>query len=142
MDASKIIRSSNGRPFGVNVIILMLIIYIIFYVLAIVYVEKIPLSVLHLDIKIPEFKRVAAVFMIIIMAALGVGLWRMQRWAWVSGMILVGLSMAVDLWGYFQGNYYWTSMIINMLIVFYLNQRDVISAFSRKDEPEVTAWTI
>jgi hypothetical protein len=142
MDASKIAKLSDRRPFGVNVIIFMFIIYIIFYLLAILYAEKVPLSILNIDIKIPEFKRFAAIFMIIIMAALAVGFWRMQRWAWVYGMILVGLSMASDLWGYFQGNHYWTSMIINILIVFYLNQRDVQRAFSRIEEPEATAWTI
>ncbi|MDD1751874.1 MAG: DUF2127 domain-containing protein [Methanotrichaceae archaeon] len=80
--------------------------------------------------------------MILIIAVLAVGFWRMQRWAWICGMILVGLNLAADLWGYFQGNRYWISMIINILIVFYLNQRDVQRAFSRKEEPEVTAWTI
>ncbi|MDD1742950.1 MAG: hypothetical protein LUQ47_06415 [Methanotrichaceae archaeon] len=80
--------------------------------------------------------------MTLVMAALVVGFWRMQRWAWVSGMILVGLAMAADLWGYFHGNHYWFSMTINILIVFYLNQRDVLREFSGKEEPEVTAWTI
>ena len=142
MYAPKIIKSSDRRPFGVNVIIFMFIIYIIFYLLAILYAEKVPLSILHIDIKIPEFKQYAAIFMTLVMAALVVGFWRMQRWAWVSGMILVGLAMAADLWGYFHGNHYWFSMTINILIVFYLNQRDVLREFSGKEEPEVTAWTI
>jgi len=60
------------------------------------------------------------------------GLWRMQRWAWFITMLDLGLSMSIGLYSYYYGDPdYWT-MFFNVVMVFYLNQREVQNAFIRK----------
>jgi hypothetical protein len=76
----------------------------------------------------------AVVFLIVI-----AGLWRLKRWAWVATMIFVGAGLAIGIIQYFRDlPLYWT-MITNVFIVFYLNQRDVQDAFERRRPRELRA---
>jgi hypothetical protein len=68
-----------------------------------------------------------------------VGLWRLKRWAWVATMIFVGIGLTIGIIQYFRDlPLYWT-MITNVFIVFYLNQRDVQDAFERRRPRELRA---
>ncbi|MBI3964501.1 MAG: hypothetical protein HY329_02615 [Chloroflexi bacterium] len=58
-----------------------------------------------------------------------IGLWRLRWWAWFATMIWIGVTMAVDLWWYFHGAPRYGSMLLNVVIVFYLNQREVRRPF-------------
>jgi hypothetical protein len=60
------------------------------------------------------------------------GLWLLKRWGWTLTMILVGATLAYDIWQYFQGDAHFVTMAISLVIVFYLNQRDVQSPFMRR----------
>jgi uncharacterized ion transporter superfamily protein YfcC len=44
-------------------------------------------------------------------------------------MILTGFGLAYNIWSYFQGNSYYIVMAVYIIMVFYLNQRDVQSSF-------------
>lgn len=67
------------------------------------------------------------------------GLWRLKRWAWVATMVLVGAGLTVGIIQYFrEAPLYWT-MITNVFIVFYLNQRDVQDGFERRRPRELRA---
>lgn len=57
------------------------------------------------------------------------GLWRLQRWAWVAVMLWVGVSMTSALVAYVDGVPRYPVMALSVLIVFYLNQRDIQQAF-------------
>jgi len=70
------------------------------------------------------------------------GLWRLQRWAWYLLMIRTGAHMGVDLWRYFSGDPLYLSMVVNVAIVFYLNQRETQQAFEPTPKPQETMWTI
>jgi uncharacterized membrane protein (DUF2068 family) len=59
-------------------------------------------------------------------------LWRLQRWAWMLLMIWMGLAMAMDILGRINGDPSHLTMMINVIIVFYINQREVKKAFSGK----------
>ncbi len=83
-----------------------------------------------MEIDNPVTMRITFLAIILIDALIIIGLWRMQRFAWVLIMIQAGLGMASDLWGYFHGYPAYTSMLINVIIVFYLNQREVQRVFS------------
>jgi uncharacterized membrane protein (DUF2068 family) len=83
-----------------------------------------------LKINNPVTMRIVFLAVILLEAFIIVGLWRMQRFAWVLIMVQVGLSMTFDLWGYFHGYPSYVSMLIDVIIVFYLNQREVQRAFS------------
>jgi len=62
---------------------------------------------------------------------LAVGLLFARRWAWLLTMVTVGLGMGVALYMYFvQGEPVPLSAgVLNIMIVFYLNQRDVRGYF-------------
>jgi hypothetical protein len=68
-----------------------------------------------------------------------VGLWRLDRWAWVATMLWAGSSMASALIAYTQGNpTSHTVMALSVLQVFYLNLSDVQRAFQRERAPQRT----
>jgi hypothetical protein len=60
---------------------------------------------------------------------MSVGLWRLQRWAWVATMSWAGINMAQALWAYWIGEPQYAAMVLSVVIVLYLNQRDVQLAF-------------
>ena len=66
-----------------------------------------------------------------------VGLWQRRRWAWFLTMLQLGVFMLSDLYSYFTNSppetYAW-SMLLNIFMVFYLNQREVQAIFLSKQE--------
>lgn len=54
-----------------------------------------------------------------------IGLLWQKRWAWVLAIITSGVILAVDLGWWFAGDARYSSMLLNSIAVFYLNQRDV-----------------
>ena len=66
----------------------------------------------------------------ILSVAVGFGFLRLRPWAWFVAMVLQGWTLATLLVGYFvhgQGNY--ASMLLAVVIVFYLNTRTVRETF-------------
>lgn len=57
------------------------------------------------------------------------GLWRLKYWAWFSTMVLTGAGLIFGLWQYWHGGTPYIDLLINTLIVFYLNQRDLRQLF-------------
>jgi uncharacterized membrane protein (DUF2068 family) len=136
--------SPNKRPFGVSVIVLLIAAYILFMA-----------SVFYLSIKSQDSSisaqlvnilnptQVLAILAIelIILLAIAIGLWRLRQWAWFLLMIWVGIQMFFDLMDYFYGHHIHASMLISVIIVFYINQREVKKAFSGKTLAGAK-WTI
>jgi hypothetical protein len=58
-----------------------------------------------------------------------VGLWTLQRWAWAATMVWVGIGMAWALHSYFEDDPNYSTMVLSLAQVFYLNQREVQRAF-------------
>lgn len=54
-----------------------------------------------------------------------IGMLSGRRTGWLVAMVITGLFVAVDIYGYLTGtaNHLW--MVLNIVTVFYLNQRDV-----------------
>jgi uncharacterized membrane protein (DUF2068 family) len=85
----------------------------------------------------------ALVGMLVIASVLlvsAVGLLAFRRWAWMLAMVTTGIFVAVDILGYVAGeaNYIW--MALNIVTVFYLNQREVrvsvgVAGESGRDDP-------
>lgn len=93
-----------------------------------------------LDLNIGDLVTMA--LMVVINLICAVGLWRRQRWAWFLTMLQLGFFMLSDLYSYFTGDppetYAW-SMLLNVAMVFYLNQREVQALFLRKPRGESPA---
>lgn len=58
-----------------------------------------------------------------------VGLWQYRTWGWSLALILAGVILAVDLAWWFAGQPRYPGMFLNMVVVLYLNQRDVRAIF-------------
>lgn len=67
------------------------------------------------------------------------GLWRLKYWAWFSTMVLTGIALIFGIWQYWHGATPYASLLINALIVFYLNQNDLRRLFEGKSAWEVPA---
>jgi hypothetical protein len=68
----------------------------------------------------------------------GIGLLRLRPWAWLMAMILQGINLANELFGYARGSAIYPNMALSVLIVLYLNARDIQRAFSvaqHRDDP-------
>ena len=53
------------------------------------------------------------------------GLLARRQWAWVLAIVSSGAILAVDLGWWSAGEPRYASMLLNVIAVFYLNQRDV-----------------
>jgi len=114
----------------------MLFLYVLFFGIALFSLFDLPFGEVTVDIietDNPELARFLFLAIISVQSLIIVGLWQLRRWAWVLIMVQVGLSMLSDLYGYFYGDYSFLSMIIDVIIVFYLNQREVQRAFSGQE---------
>lgn len=133
MKLTSFLQRPRKRPFGISIIIFMQVLYILFLGIALFASSKVPIEETTfwiMKINNPVIMRIMFSALIFLEVFIVVGLWRMQRFAWVLIMIQTGLFMASDLWGYFHGHPSYTSMLIDVIIVFYLNQREVQRAFS------------
>lgn len=133
MRLTSFLRRPRKRPFGISVIIFMLALYVLFLGITLFASFQIPVGETTfwiMKIDDPAIIRIFFLAVILFEASIAIGLWRLQRFAWVLIMIQVGLGMLSDLWGYFYGYPSYITMLINVIIVFYLNQRDVQRAFS------------
>lgn len=68
-----------------------------------------------------------------------VGLWRYKRWAWTMMMLILAYWLTTDLYDYFFAEPRYTSMLLDGIIFFYLNQREVRGLFDPTVQPEAVA---
>jgi hypothetical protein len=64
------------------------------------------------------------------------GLLAGRQWAWHLTMILLGVGLLMNIWGYFSGRVPYVGMALQSLAVLYLNLRSVQDFFKRP-EPEL-----
>jgi len=64
---------------------------------------------------------------------LAAALWMLKPWAWLASMTLQGFSLFAALYGYLRHHPNYISMALGILLVFYLNQRDVQAVFRREE---------
>ena len=71
--------------------------------------------------------------------AVVVGLLMNRRWGWVGAIVLSGLSLAFAIGAWWEGHPVYLNMTINVIAVFYLNQRDVRAAY---EDPAASSMPI
>lgn len=138
----------NRRPFGLVAIIVIQLLTVLvsgFLLALLVFSFLLAEGTIQLEGADPtsftrqlspvDFTPLALTF--VVNAVCAVGMWWRQRWAWFLTMMQLGFFMASDLYGYFNGSppatYVW-SMLLNVFMVFYLNQRDVQVIFQNNNE--------
>ena len=137
------------RPFGVNAIVVLLLISAVLEVAGGGAAFSLLLTG---NMSIREYfpkaePLVLGQFALVVIEGLAdlvaaIGLLMMRRWAWVLVMLVVGYRMASNLWLHFSdGGGDEIEMVLDVIIVFYLNQRDVQRAFgygsARRQRPAV-----
>jgi hypothetical protein len=60
---------------------------------------------------------------------IAVALLGMRSWAWLAAICLQGIGLASALYGFFRNRPNYFGMLIGILLVLYLNQREVRAAF-------------
>jgi uncharacterized membrane protein (DUF2068 family) len=61
---------------------------------------------------------------------IGWGLWSMKSWAWMAAIILNLISLILSLaTGFTTGSFDWIGIIIDLIIILYLQQADIKSRF-------------
>src|SRR5512136_3095876 len=93
---------SNKRPFGVSIIVLIIIAYTL--LLAIVFYlsinPQLSINELQLMNNITNYYQFSILLLLgtAIQLIIVMGLWRLQRWAWLMLLLWIGLQMISDLW--------------------------------------------
>lgn len=123
-------------PFGIKAIIGLKILGLVSILFAV--------GLSGLQLTDPELDPIVIYMVIVISMLVGlldliaiIGLWRMARWAWTLTMLTIGISLASMLYRYSQEDPLYLNMALNVLMVFYLNQRDVQGVFLPKGEQEM-----
>lgn len=65
-----------------------------------------------------------------------IGMWLLQRWAWLVLMIATGVTLTFALYRYFEGQPDYFGMLVNVAVAFYLNDRNVQHAYARRSPVE------
>jgi hypothetical protein len=142
-------QQARRRPFGLYMVIALILANALALALeAILVYFRLPgatsadLQDLFAVRAVDSLARALLVVTVAVLAALiavAFGLWRLRRWAWVATMIIIGIGLATDILGYFHGNPHYAGMLVHVLIVFYLNDREVQSLFARRRAGETAA---
>lgn len=150
------LRESTKRPFGVYVVVALLLLGVFSAMLEIFRVQfaltgfwveadaffrrrgGIIMLVTHLFTD-PTAITIANGLIIVVWFSIISGLWLMQRWAWVVLMILIGIILTYSLVMYFKGTPDYQDMALYVAIAFYLNDHTVQRAFRRRTPKEATA---
>lgn len=123
------------HPFGLRAIIALLILQIVTSIITIAgywYYNPQWLTVAMSSVEHAKwFLYVGLLHPVLIIARVTaiIGLWRRRPWAWFLTMALLTYAMASDIYFYFQGEFSYLSMTLNVVTVFYLNLREVQELF-------------
>ena len=140
------IQVEGRRPLGV------LVVAIIQFVRAVLLVGqllgvRIGIDWLRIAAQVPEpppgsvayaISRGLAIAFILATLAAGYGLLAGRRWGWIGAIILSGISLAFAIGAWWDGHAAYLSMLINVVAVFYLNQRDVRAVY---EDPDIAQET-
>lgn len=127
--------ADRRRPLGILVVIALSLARVIIEVVGLVVLQPSGfLASIAGASNIPSFDQgtpiwwigsAASVVLIAATAASVVGLWRSRTWGWSLALTLAGLILALDIGWWMAGQPRYPGMFLNMVAVFYLNQRDV-----------------
>lgn len=120
------------RPFGVYAIITLLALraFVVYLDLVRVRMDLIPVVLPPLHNETTLTVLVGAILLVV--AVIIIGLFLLQRWAWVAAMILIGANLLSAIIDYLNGGDPFMVMLLDVVSVFYLNQQGVQAAFERR----------
>ena len=120
------------RPFGLYAIIVLQIVAILARIYDILELRRGVSAQALPNVDNVRWILLLDVVVAVLLVFVCIGLWRYRKWAWFAVMVLAGLALIVGIWQYFQGGEPYVDLLINVLVVFYLNQRGVQTVFEEK----------
>ncbi len=138
------LRVRKGRrPFGLYMILILMTLQGLFGVFA---TSMLGLGLLLLpgetwsELGLQPFELLEPLALLVVVIVVVIGLWRYRAWGWYGMMLLLAYWMATDASAYFTGRPpEYGSMVLNVAMVFYLNQREVRDLFATTPNREVNA---
>ncbi|MDX1435393.1 MAG: hypothetical protein R3335_01185 [Anaerolineales bacterium] len=127
-------EEQRRRPFGLYMIVVLQVLIAVVLVLSLSGVERAD-PYLRALVQNPLYYTYVGWGLVIALVLGVIGMLRLRRWGWVLTMVITGLGLIFSIWSYFEGNFNYVAMIVNIMIVFYLNQRDVQAPFIRWNPP-------
>jgi len=130
------------RPFGLYMILILLTLQALVGVFATFFFG---LGLLLLpgetwaELNITVIDLLEPITLLVITLVVVIGLWRYRAWGWYGMMLLLAYWMATDAIAYFTASPEYASMLLNVVLVFYLNQREVRDLFETSVADEVRA---
>jgi hypothetical protein len=131
--------SDGRRPLGVIVIALIQFGRTALIAMQLLELNPFPdLGWFHAAVQLPEpavgtvafaVSRIIGVGLLAAGLLVGLGVLRGRRWAWVGAILMSGLGQAFSIGAWWDGHPQYLAMAINVVAVFYLNQREVRSVF-------------
>ncbi|HEY7971125.1 MAG TPA: hypothetical protein VID95_14105 [Candidatus Limnocylindrales bacterium] len=83
--------------------------------------------------------RIIGVGLLAASLVVGLGVLRSRRWAWIGAILMSGLGLAFAIGAWWDGHAQYLAMAINVVAVFYLNQREVRSVFDAGSEDDAAS---
>lgn len=121
------------RPFGLHMILILLTLQGVIGVLATsafgLWLVLLPGEVWARSL-LELFKILEPIAVLLGALIVAVGLWRYRGWGWYGMMLLLAYWMATGLVEYFTGSPDYIAMVLNVMMAFYLNQREVRDLFT------------
>ena len=122
-------QETTKRPFGIYAIIVLQLLNILANFTDMIRVQR-GLSTLALpNVQDSRILAVVNIVIAVILIFIIIGLWRYQYWAWFATMVVTGIALILGIWQYFHGGSPYVNLLINSLVVLYLNQRDLRRIF-------------
>ena len=144
------VSSGDRRPIGVLVVGAVQFVRAAILVIQLLQVNLLPAEHrFEVSFQIPhpapgtlEFYLVQGIGIGLVIAsiAVGLGLLTGNRWGWIGAIVISGVSLAISIGAWWANDPTYAAMLINVVAVFYLNQRDVraffgeLAAADRRDD--------
>ena len=122
-------QPERKRPFGIYAVIVLQILNVAVNFSDFLRAQLGMATTALPNIEDPRIAGILSILLAIVLIGVIIGLWRYRRWAWFAAMVLQGIALIVGIWQYFHGGTPYINLLLNTLIVFYLNQRDVRRIF-------------
>lgn len=142
-------RRRRRRPFALLVLIGIMIFRALLIFLVVFGSFQLDQATLLKLFQVPAIKGAVSEAYILLLGLLllgalvfasAVGLLMWKRLAWVLAMVMTGIFVLIDIIGFVDGNANYIWMALNIITVFYLNQREVresVGAIFDRDTPSV-----
>ena len=121
-------ETPQQRPFGLYVVICLQVIIALSLATDLVLLNYANLTLQILLRNQLLFTTYGWIIVIAFLVA-SLGLFRLERWGWTLSMILIGTSLAYNIWLYFHDEPHFLDMVSHIIVIFYLNQREVQAPF-------------